>query len=42
MNNIKEERLDFEDMELLQLEFYVSEMEKNCSKRSVNVMNPFT
>ena len=31
MNNIKEERLDFEDMELLQLEFYVSEMEKNCS-----------
>ena len=31
MNNIKEARLDFEDMELLQLEFYVSEMEKNCS-----------
>ena len=31
MNNIKEERLDFEDMELLQLEFYVNEMEKNCS-----------
>ena len=25
------EKLDFEDMELLQLEFYVSEMEKNCS-----------
>jgi len=31
MNNVKEARLDFEDMELLQLEFYVSEMEKNCS-----------
>ncbi len=31
MNNIKEAKLDFEDMELLQLEFYVSEMEKNCS-----------
>jgi len=31
MNNIKEARLDFEDMELLQLEFYVNEMEKNCS-----------
>ena len=31
MNNMKEARLDFEDMELLQLEFYVSEMEKNCS-----------
>ena len=31
MNNIKEARLDFEDMELLQLEQYVSDMEKNCS-----------
>ena len=31
MNNMKEARLDFEDMELLQLEFYVNEMEKNCS-----------
>ena len=31
MNNIKEAKLDFEDMELLQLEFYVNEMEKNCS-----------
>ena len=31
MNDVKEARLDFEDMELLQLEFYVNEMEKNCS-----------
>ena len=31
MKNIHEGRLDFDDMELLQLEFYVGEMEKNCS-----------
>ena len=31
MKNIHEGRLEFDDMELLQLEFYVNEMEKNCS-----------
>ena len=31
MKNIHEGRLEFDDMELLQLEFYLSEMEKNCS-----------
>ena len=31
MKNIHEGRLEFDDMELLQLEFYVNEMQKNCS-----------
>ena len=31
MKNIHEGGLDFDDMELLQLEFYLSEMEKKCS-----------
>ena len=31
MKNIHDERLTFDDMELLQLEFYLNEMEKNCS-----------
>ena len=31
MKNIHDGRLDFDDMELLQLEFYVNEMEKSCS-----------
>ena len=31
MKNICESGLIFDDMELMQLEFYVNEMEKNCS-----------
>ena len=31
MKNLHEGGLDFDDMELMQLEFYVNEMEKNCS-----------
>ena len=31
MKNIHDGRLDFDDMELIQLEFYANEMEKNCS-----------
>ena len=31
MKNIHEGRLEFDDMELMQLEFYVKQMEKSCS-----------
>jgi len=31
MKNLHEGGLDFDDMELMQLEFYVNEMKKNCS-----------
>ena len=31
MKNIHDQRLTFDDMDLLQLDFYPSGMEKNCS-----------
>jgi len=31
MKNIHEGRLEFDDMELMQLEYYVNEMKKSCS-----------